>query len=794
MKVPYSAVGNVKPATTGRSYLRPAVADTSAVTRALGGLGVEVSQLAERVSDRQDKTARFKVLRDFSQFELDANTAMTEMKRSAPPDGANFAEQADAAYTSLENEFIQKQVPPELQEEFRFRTGQVGQRVKADALSFQFTQQDSFFKAGVTEAYEKAKVGLAQSPDEYEAHATRLAEMINATELPAATKVELAKSMRAGLSAVVYGKKVEGIRRASPDVVGGTAVEIASNFLRPTEDLRLKPYWDENHWRVGYASDTITRTDGSVEETTQNSRVTEEEAELDLARRASLAGDTASGQVGADVWQSLPPNVQAGLLSVVYNYGNLPGSVVTAVKTGNVSEIAQVVQNLDHLPARRAQEAEIIRGGSGSALSALDNNPLFADIPLEDRIKMQNAADQRVTEEENEREKAQKEQEDLAKNELYTGLHDGKYTEVHIAAARNAGLLTDIDDIEKAEKILEDALEGNKGVAYINGLLSGNGVFNPSTDSEAYNKWLGAEGLKRVAGGDQDYINNVVVPAAQKLQDVPSDLIGQLTGMSRSNDPVQLRYAYENLALLEDTAPAGYAHRVSGDLAGRVDSYRDMRLSATDEELNNFLRGGRNPAEVQANVALDKAAAANLPDNIGNTIENNFDSLFSFQPSEGSYTASKVELEREFVSAFKLNYRATADANKAETAALRHIKRTWGVTQVGNPNTLMRYPPEQIYPAIGQDFTGFDPMSSEFNPFYGPGFSSYEDQLRRELNLLDDESFELRSDQQTKAEVEQYKLGSLNRLPSYSVVKFTVDGQPVPLPQRWFGDANAATQ
>jgi hypothetical protein len=35
-------------------------------------------------------------------------------------------------------------------------------------------------------------------------------------------------------------------------------------MIRAFEQFRSSPYWDVNHHRVGYGSDTITRPDGTV--------------------------------------------------------------------------------------------------------------------------------------------------------------------------------------------------------------------------------------------------------------------------------------------------------------------------------------------------------------------------------------------------------------------------------------------------------------------------------------------------------------------------------------------------
>lgn len=149
----------------------------------------------------------------------------------------------------------------------------------------------------------------------------------------------------------------------------------ALGLLRDFEGFRETPYWDVNAYRTGYGSDTITKADGSVVKVQQGMRVNRDDAERDLARRSAEFANTASGQVGADNWATLPPNARAALTSVAYNYGSLPKSVVAAAKTGDVNAVADAVYGLrNHNEGvnaqRREREAAIIRGEDYTPSSA----------------------------------------------------------------------------------------------------------------------------------------------------------------------------------------------------------------------------------------------------------------------------------------------------------------------------------------------------------------------------------------------------------------------------------------
>lgn len=141
----------------------------------------------------------------------------------------------------------------------------------------------------------------------------------------------------------------------------------AFSLIGGREGFLSQAYWDHNHYRVGYGSDTYTTPDGSVHQVTQSTIVTPEEATLDLNRRIGEFQGGIVRDVGSDVWGKLPENAKAALTSMAYNYGHLPHDVAEAVRTGDIETIARAIEgrrgdNNGINAGRRAQEAAIVRG------------------------------------------------------------------------------------------------------------------------------------------------------------------------------------------------------------------------------------------------------------------------------------------------------------------------------------------------------------------------------------------------------------------------------------------------
>jgi hypothetical protein len=71
------------------------------------------------------------------------------------------------------------------------------------------------------------------------------------------------------------------IATGEPPPEGHDAMAVVRHF----EGFKDEAYWDVNHHRVGYGSDTITKPDGTVAEVKPGDKVSREDAERDLKRR-----------------------------------------------------------------------------------------------------------------------------------------------------------------------------------------------------------------------------------------------------------------------------------------------------------------------------------------------------------------------------------------------------------------------------------------------------------------------------------------------------------------------------
>lgn len=155
----------------------------------------------------------------------------------------------------------------------------------------------------------------------------------------------------------------------------GAEIKSTTDLIKQRESFRSKAYWDVNHYRVGYGSDTYM-VGGEVREVTKDTIVSIDQADADLSRRIDEFQRSIQKKIGPDMWASLTDKQQAALTDITYNYGHLPDVVAAAIKTGDKGQVARAIQGLGGDNAginrsRREQEAALYAEGDAFSDSAL---------------------------------------------------------------------------------------------------------------------------------------------------------------------------------------------------------------------------------------------------------------------------------------------------------------------------------------------------------------------------------------------------------------------------------------
>lgn len=260
---------------------------------------------------------------------------------------------------------------------------------------------ETFDRSAAVDTYTAAIETLKEAIPELAEEMKRLKEI---TDLNKAAW----EGMTAAFQAGDYGKigEIVGLwARAAGAVAGaGLDTEIADlgsgasasvNLIKQFEGFIAQPKWDVNAMRVGYGSDTVTLSDGSIQKVVEGMTVTRADSERDLARRIVEFQNVIKGQIGEDRYESFNDTQRAVLDSIAYNYGSLPDRIIGAVMGGDASEIANSIRALsgdnDGVNAgRRSKEALIFERGGNADTGTL----IEAEAERLKTIREQNEATQ----------------------------------------------------------------------------------------------------------------------------------------------------------------------------------------------------------------------------------------------------------------------------------------------------------------------------------------------------------------------------------------------------------------
>lgn len=746
---------------------------TEMLARSLSSLGSSISGYEAQLREREDKTKRFNALTAVNQFETERAEEQFKLKREADPSGKDFALNANRVYTKAEQEFLAQNIPEDMREEFKARLSQNKQQMTLDAFDFQYKAGDAWFRKGVNDTLNGGLTAVEQDPDALEAQQTKVFEAIDATDLSEIEKEDLKEKSAISLASVKLKQKIkeDALNRHDAglgEINDGETAAMA--LIIKEENFRPHAYWDKTAWRTGYGSDTTTRADGSHETITKETMVTREDADRDIRYRLKeREGKRVREQVGEN-WEKLSPSTQAALYSVGYNYGSLPKSVERAVATGDRNAIADAIGALDANPDRRRREAALVRGDK-----SLDLDEEYSKIPFDDRVKIRKQAEYEAQQEYNDLAQQRTTELKAAQNDLMVGLYDGTKGPMDIQVARDSGILTDYDDIAKANKILEDKQGETRLSTDFNwGLITGK-TYDPTDEDskKGYNAWVKSSGgLEKLQERDQEYFNQYILPSFQQLGAMAPDVAGLFQGMVRGGDPKRRTWALDALAVMRDVNKTGFESQIPEAIQRQVDYWDEMKGSVEDPKMILEQMDGQTAAERQRRDVLKKQAEGILSATEGGVpgIETLMTQVIeAFDDSSNPFVAdphpyndpmARQSMYAEFQTEFVKEYQRWGNAEKATEAAIKTMKSSWDVAVVGDGKTIMKYPPQKV---------GYQPS--------GGSYEWINQQIRSEFKLKEGETFELFSDDKTRQEWEKFRAGQ-GLPPSYRVMLRDANGVP----------------
>lgn len=392
---------------------------------------------------------------------------------------------------------------------------------------------------------------------------------------------------------------------------------------------------------------------------------------------------------------------------------------------------------------------------------SLDTDLSYGPLPYEDRVALRADGMREAQAQLTETRQQAAAQNKAAINDLFVSLIDNRGGQADIDRLRQQGILTEANDILKAQKLLEgNAVEISLKDQTLKRLLAGD-IFDPtsSEDKKGLNSLVGKEGKAAMASMDKRYVSDHVLPIVERSRDIPTEVVGTLMGMVRSVDQNRALYALDALTQLERADARAFADRVPADLQRDVAYYNSLRDYLPQDQLMRGVNLGNSQEERQARSILRKEAQELLQkkdgkvsglDKIVTEVINENDEYFSSRPELSSQAWAAKGLQRDAEALWVTEYERSGNADAATEIVKKSMKNRWGVTELGGKKVLMELPPEKA---------GYKPLGGNMNWI--------DKQVRQELNLQPGEKFELLSDEQTSQEFASAQRNPESRGPSY---------------------------
>lgn len=372
-------------------------APTSTIGQNLSALGVSLERTAQAEEKKQSAMELARARSHFQTSVLEGDNAYDLDKK---PDYKGWADEADKGVRQWQRAAADGISNPRVQEKFLLETADDATRfkIRVGNRSQKIANREQI--ATTTAAMDQMAVN-ASNPDLTDDERADMRQDLGES-MKGMVKSGLWTEGEATLKAIEYKRRIAKLRvmtdiqndPIAADAAFGGYKTASISLIKKREGFLRSPKWDENAYRGGYGSDTVTLANGKVIPVTKGMKITRADAERDLNRRTLEFEKGLVKSVGADKWMNLNTNTRAALTSFVYNYGSLAKlpSLRAAIKTGDKEKIARAIEdragdNEGVNAQRRMEEAAIVRGEQGISGSAH-----YAELSAEDAVSLRAAA------------------------------------------------------------------------------------------------------------------------------------------------------------------------------------------------------------------------------------------------------------------------------------------------------------------------------------------------------------------------------------------------------------------
>lgn len=694
-----------------------------------GQIGEGLQALSQGVSDMSGAMENAELLRlqeqrqlrdftlaaDYTQFVADSETSLAEagqnMEGGAWEFQKNFMRDNDA---SFEQWATDRGLSETEQAEWRAKHADVRRGLSARALSAEFTERNRFYTATIGNAVVSLSTRIDQDPNTFESSLVEMEGLIERANVPPAQREALLLAGQQDLTTAlatamvqrdpdrflrmtggVVGAGTDALRAKLPADVAAAIAQVESGNVDGlvSEDpdgagpagggavgrMQLLPATAErmaNKLGIEFDVERL-RTDGAYNRSLGEAYLKEltdrYDGDVFLAITAYHAGE---GNV--DGWLESVGDPRNGDIT---REAWLDG----VEERGNPRSAEYPRKVLEQLGASDALTADL--SGDGT-VETEDLDPRLALLPYEDRVRLRGVAEQRKNQQRQAEEQERRQTYLDRLNTLRLQVMDGEAGPEQIAAAREAGWLTDAGDIQNLNNLSQQRRQETAAVDLYDSLASTGGTFDPYNNDHR-------------AAADAAFARD---PSASNLQGivdrtgfVPPAAASFVRGGLLSKDPEQVKVAASLAAEVITRSPNAFT-AFEGGAAINASAVEFLRLSelgySSDQAASEIMRMNdpqeaerRRVAAPQVN-AFREELRRNVNFNLS-TADFGGRALDERQAAAVNADYSAIALE---------HFEQYANPEAARAFARRQVAALWGE---GANGTIVKYPPEKIYPPVG---------------------------------------------------------------------------------------------
>lgn len=685
---------------------------------AIGSAGEEVGgalqsfQLAKQ--QEEDRLANFDRQTKFVEFGSQQSTKLAEAARGLSGPAQDFTKTVTTGFDTDAQQFLDA-IPARDKPAWQARMAQLRAGVAQDALRTEFTQRDSYFKTTIADTLGKLQSGAMSTPDQLDGYRAQGEEIINASGLSPQDKLEYTTRWRGQIAVAGATGDIERDPAGALARLGGITTEVVKvettgrgaaaaptgNFAKMVNITLSSESGNRDYAPGGGLLTSRAGAQGRMQVMPGTN------ADPGFGVKPAKDGSVEErARVGRDYLAAMLKRYGGDAAKAWAAYNGGPGRVDDAIKAKGAGWLNAMPSETQQYVAKNVRQ---LGGGTPGATATGPDGTFvakttgdgqvdarYADLPFDARAQLIGAAHRKLDQQEAEVNRAEQEAHSTWLNSFMNDLNDGKAGSADIEAARKSGRLTDFDEINRAQGVVEAREKAASDLNAFNTMMASPGfTWNPYDDRQK----KGVEAAVKAMGGTPQAAFDVW----QRTGILAEAGSVALRGTMISTDPKQVMAGAGIASNMLARNPNAFAGIQGGDeieksalLYGHL--VNDLGYSPQDAA-DRVAK--QNSPEMRRKIAMGQPEQAEfrktiLKSDVPNMLSNAFGGWFTRDP-EFTSPEQRNAASQDYADIAQDHFSRYGDPAAAQSYAMAQMKKLYGVVN----GRLMKYPPTRAYPPIG---------------------------------------------------------------------------------------------